>query len=88
MTAHVTTPEQRARYREAASFVLGFGKHAGKALDVIGTSDLAYLVWLRGSLSKGVSPFDKGSVTYELLCRYLDDPVIAEAVANLPVGRR
>lgn len=82
MTARVTTPEQRARYREASTFVLRFGKHEGKALDVIGTSDLRYLVWLRESMSKGVRHGDKGSVTYEMLCRYLADPDIADAASR------
>ncbi len=88
MTAHITTPKERARYREAAAFVLNFGKHQGKTLDAIGTVDIPYLVWLRTSMAKGVPKGDKGPVSYEMLCWYLDDPAIAEAVAQMPVGRR
>jgi len=67
-------------YSEAAAFVMPFGKHAGRTLDDIATSDagLRYLDWLRGEREKP-GPGPRGGlpdVVLSALVAYLDDPAI------------
>ncbi len=83
MTAHVTTPESRARFAEAASFVMTFGMHKCRRLDDIAATNrgLGYLCWLRTTW---------GTVDGALgvaLRTYLDDPAIADAVASMDERR-
>ena len=66
-------------FKNAAAFIMPFGKHRGKTLDAIASTDdgLQYLDWLRGEReSKGQPPFVKASALNEALAAYLDDPAI------------
>ena len=59
-------------YKEAAAFMMPFGKYKGETLDGIALSDngLGYLDWLRGEREGKRYPLD------EALAAYLDDPAI------------
>ena len=64
-------------FKEAAAFVLSFGKYRGVTLDAIAVTDdgLKYLDWLRGERG--------GSKRDAALAAYLDDPAIKREVARV-----
>ena len=66
-------------YKEAAAFVMPFGKHKGRTLDTIASTDdgLKYLDWLRGERSWGRRDIDSA------LAAYLDDAAIKREVARV-----
>ena len=63
-------------FKEAADFIMPFGKYRRDTLDEIAKTDagLKYLDWLRGERKSGV---ESGGVD-RALCVYLDDPAIAK----------
>ena len=65
-------------FKEAADYVLKFGKYTGKTLDAVASSDvgLVYLDWARGTLRLAFH-------TKNAICSYLDDPTIAKDLAKL-----
>jgi len=61
-------------FKEAAAFVMHFGKYAGKSLDHIAEDDLDYLVWLYEKRKKD----GDDQVLDRFLNDYLNDPTIAK----------
>ncbi len=72
-------------YRDAAVFVVPFGKHKGKSIDTVAVLDdgLLYLDWLRGDMRFAVASQFK-----EALAAYLSDPTIARDLATAMEGLR
>jgi hypothetical protein len=68
-------------YKEAAAFVMPFGKNKGRTLDAIATEDagLTYLDWLRGERAAE----DKNYDIDKALQAYLNDPSIKKELAAL-----
>ena len=69
-------------YKEAAAFVMPFGKHKGRTLDTIASTDdgLKYLDWLRGERSSGGG---RNRNVDSALAAYLDDAAIKREVARV-----
>lgn len=69
------------KFQEAKRYIVRFGKHAGRTLDQIGSTDggLKYLDWLRGW--EGVRPDTKEAVD-----AYLNHPPIARELDDLIGG--
>jgi len=65
-------------FKQAAAFVFPFGKHKGKTLDKIASTDdgLKYLDWARGL--DNLFP-----ATRAALKTYLDDPAIKRELSNI-----
>lgn len=65
-------------FKGAQEYILPFGKHVGKALDSIASTDegLLYLDWLIGQ------DWVRGQ-TREALTAYLGDPAIKKELGNL-----
>ena len=68
-------------FKQAANFVMPFGKYRGRALDKIAEDDagLEYLDWLRGVRAAE----HKASDIDQALRAYLADPAIAADLAKL-----
>ena len=68
-------------FKEAAAFVLSFGKYRGVTLDAIAVTDdgLKYLDWLRGERAGHCNA--KRDVD-AALAAYLDDPAIKRELAR------
>ncbi len=68
-------------FKSAANFAMPFGKHKGKALDVIATTDegLLYLDWLAGYVGYGI----QGKEAKEAIDVYLADSTISKEVQRL-----
>ena len=66
-------------FKEAAAFVMPFGKHRGRMLDAIATDDdgLKYLDWLRGERQGCTTKVDIA------LAVYLDDASIQGELRKL-----
>lgn len=69
-------------FQEAASTRLLFGKHSGKPIDVVATTDegLLYLDWLYGERARSRK---KSTEIDEALRIYLSDPTIAKELTAL-----
>jgi len=61
-------------HKEAAAYVMPFGKHSGRTLDEIAGDDkgLQYLDWMRGERQSNPRRQDIDNA----LAAYLDDPAI------------
>jgi hypothetical protein len=73
----MTVPHTAVPFREAANYVLPFGKYQGRLIDEIARTDqgLLYLDWLRS-----------GRMDYHTrnaICSYLDDPTIAKDLVEI-----
>lgn len=95
MGCTVTAPAMA--YGQAAREVVPFGKHRGKTIDEVGTTDdgLRYLDWLRGELDlehERTGKQDLRPPARERLRRavvaYLDDATIASELRRVLAERR
>ena len=70
-------------FKDAAAFVMPFGKHRGLPLDSIASTDkgLSYLDWLRGERAQPTLA-RRGTDLDEALAAYLDDKTIQAEVAR------
>lgn len=68
-------------FKDAANFVMPFGKYKGKTLDAIATDDegLRYLDWLRGAREEDREPHT--AIDYALDA-YLSDPSICRELED------
>jgi uncharacterized protein (DUF3820 family) len=66
-------------FKEAAAFVMPFGKNKGRTLDDIASDDdgLLYLDWLRGERDGSGAEID------DALESYLDDPTIQKELERI-----
>lgn len=72
-------------FKQAAEFVMPFGKHQGRTLDQIAERDngLLYLDWLRGEMDGDPPHFGSGRAAHVALTVYLDDPTIVRELRDL-----
>jgi hypothetical protein len=77
------------KFADAAHVRMPFGKHFGRKLDEIASTDegLLYLDWLRGDREKRIGAVAANPHFDTALRAYLDDPTIAAELTKLARGR-